>query len=147
MCAKSLQLCLTLCNPIDYSLPGSSVHRTLQARVLEWVAVPFSRGSPCPSDRTGSPTLQAHSLPFEPPGKAQYYIYTYRKKMISITPVLSLGKGMIGKRRVDRKYNKFFCNVKIYHVLQECFHVILIQLKINISKWQDCSEIQYGNSV
>jgi len=37
--------------------------------------------------------------------------------MISITPVVSLGKGMIGKRRVDRKYNKFFCIVKIYHIL------------------------------
>ena len=39
------QRCLTLCNPMDYSPPGSSVHGTLQARVLEWVAIPFSRGS------------------------------------------------------------------------------------------------------
>ena len=40
--AKSLQPCLTLCNPIDGSPPGSSVHRILQARILEWVAVSFS---------------------------------------------------------------------------------------------------------
>ena len=38
------QSCPTLCDPVDYSLPGSSVHGILQARILEWVAVPFSRG-------------------------------------------------------------------------------------------------------
>ena len=37
------QLCLTLCNSIDYSLPGSSVHGIIQARILEWVAISFSR--------------------------------------------------------------------------------------------------------
>ena len=40
--AKSLQSCLTLCDPMDSSPPGSSVHRTLQARILEWVAISFS---------------------------------------------------------------------------------------------------------
>ena len=39
------QSCLTLCDPMDYSPPGSSVHGILQARILEWVAIPFSRGS------------------------------------------------------------------------------------------------------
>ena len=43
--ADLLQSCLTLCNPLDYNPPGSSVHGILQARILEWVAVPFSRGS------------------------------------------------------------------------------------------------------
>ena len=38
-------LCLTLCNPMDCSLPGSSIHGILQARILEWVAIPSSRGS------------------------------------------------------------------------------------------------------
>ena len=36
------QSCLTLCDPMDYSLPGSCVHVILQARILEWVAMPFS---------------------------------------------------------------------------------------------------------
>ena len=45
VCAKSFQLCPTLCHPMDYSLPGSSLHGILQARILEWVDVPFSRGS------------------------------------------------------------------------------------------------------
>ena len=39
------QSCLTLCYPMDCSLPGSSVHGILQAKTLEWVAIPFSRGS------------------------------------------------------------------------------------------------------
>ena len=44
-CGLVIQLCLTLCNSMDCSLPGSSVHGILQARILEWVAVLFSRGS------------------------------------------------------------------------------------------------------
>ena len=40
------QLCLTLCNPMDCSLPGSSVHRIFQARILEWVAISFSGDLP-----------------------------------------------------------------------------------------------------
>ena len=43
--AKSLQSCLTLCHPMECSPPGSSVHGILQARILEWVAGPSSRGS------------------------------------------------------------------------------------------------------
>ena len=46
------QLCLTLCYPIDCSLPGSSVHGIFQARVLEWVAISFFRGYSQPRDRT-----------------------------------------------------------------------------------------------
>ena len=46
------QLCPTLCDPMDCSLPGSSVPGILQARILEWVAISFSRGSPWPKDRT-----------------------------------------------------------------------------------------------
>ena len=45
---------LALCDPVDYSLPGSSVHGILQARILEWVAMDFSRGSSQPRDRTPS---------------------------------------------------------------------------------------------
>ena len=43
--AKSFQLCLTLCGPVDCNLPDSSVHGILQARILDWVAIPFSRRS------------------------------------------------------------------------------------------------------
>ena len=46
------QVCPTLCNHLDGSLLGSSVHGILQARVLEWIAISFSRGSSLPRDRT-----------------------------------------------------------------------------------------------
>ena len=52
MHAKSFQSCLTLCSPMDYIPPGSSIHGILQARILEWGAMPFSRGSSSPRDRT-----------------------------------------------------------------------------------------------
>ena len=45
MCLKLLQLCLTLCDPMDSGPPGSSVYGILQARILKWVAMPSSRGS------------------------------------------------------------------------------------------------------
>ena len=48
----SSSVVLDSCNPIDYSLPGSSVHGILQARILEWVVMPYSRGSPQPRHRT-----------------------------------------------------------------------------------------------
>ena len=50
--AKSLQSCPILCNHVDCSPPGFSVHGILQARILEWVAMPSSRGSSQPRDRT-----------------------------------------------------------------------------------------------
>ena len=67
--AKSLQSCQTLCEPINYSLPGSSDHGILQARILEWVAMPFSRSSSPGIESLLSLHWQASSLPLAPPGK------------------------------------------------------------------------------
>ena len=73
------QSCPTLCDPMDCSLPGSSVHGIFQARVLEWVAISFSRGSSQPRDwtrvsrfagrrftvwATGKPSV-IHTFPFD----------------------------------------------------------------------------------
>ena len=51
-CSEVSQSCPTLCEPMDCSPPGSSDHGILQARILEWVAISFSRGSSWPRDRT-----------------------------------------------------------------------------------------------
>ena len=60
------QSCPTLWDPTDCSLPKSSVHGILQARILEWVAISFSRGSsPDPGTEPRSPVLQTDSLPSE----------------------------------------------------------------------------------
>ena len=66
MRAMLLQLSLSLCNPVDCNPPGSSVHGILQARIVERVAIPSSRGSCHPMDRTHISCLlhwQAGSLP------------------------------------------------------------------------------------
>ena len=62
---KVTQLCLIPCDPINCSLPGSSVHGILQARILEWVAIPFSREASPPR----SPALQVYSLLSQLPAK------------------------------------------------------------------------------
>ena len=61
---KVAQSCPTLCDPMDYAVRG-----ILQARILEWVAVPFSRGSSQPREWTQVSSLQVDSLPAEPQGE------------------------------------------------------------------------------
>ena len=66
---KDAQLCLILCDPMDYTVYG-----TLQARILEWVAFPFSRDPPNPGIKPKSPTFQADSLPSGPKGKPGLFL-------------------------------------------------------------------------
>ena len=66
---------LTLGNPMDCSPSGSSIHGVLQARILEWVAIPFSRDLPDPGIELRSPVLQADSLVSEPPGKSSVIMW------------------------------------------------------------------------
>ena len=62
-------LCPILCDPMDCNPPGSSVHGILQARMLEWVTIPFSVDLPSPGIDPMSLALQEDSLPSEAPGK------------------------------------------------------------------------------
>ena len=78
VCAKSLQSYPTLCDPMDHSPPGSSVHGISQTRIPEWIAIPFSRRSYQPRDRTCilmSPILQEGSLTLAPPGKPYFFYF------------------------------------------------------------------------
>ena len=68
-CCSVAKLCPTLCDPMDCSLPGSSVHGILQARILEWAVISFSRDLSDPGIKPRSPALQADSLLSELPGK------------------------------------------------------------------------------
>ena len=61
---KATQLCLTLCDPMDYT-----AHGNFQARILEWVAFPSPGDLPNPGIKPKSPILQADSLPTKPQGK------------------------------------------------------------------------------
>ena len=61
VCAKLLQSCSTFCDPLDCSPPGSSVHGILQARILEWVVMPSTRGSSLPRDQARVPCISCIS--------------------------------------------------------------------------------------
>ena len=63
------QSCPTLCDPVDCSLPGFSVHGFLQARILEWSPFPSPADLPDPGIKPESPALEADALTSEPPGK------------------------------------------------------------------------------
>ena len=94
---KSPQLCpteeldkeswTTLCDPMDCSLPSSSVHGILQTRILEWVAMPSSGGSSQPRDQTCVSLCllqwQADSLPLAPLGKPNKYFTKKQNKTIT----------------------------------------------------------------
>ena len=71
--AKTLQSCLTLCDPIDGSPPGSSVPGTLQARVLEWVAISFANACKHAMSLQSCPTL-CSPMDSSPPGSSVHLI-------------------------------------------------------------------------
>ena len=74
-CMLSLQSCLTLCDPVDYSPPGSSVHGIFQARILEWVSMSSSRGSSRPRDQAHISCVSytaGRVFTAEPSGKPRY---------------------------------------------------------------------------
>ena len=91
------QSCLTLCDPMDYSPPGSSVHGILQTRILKWVVIPFSRGSSQPRDQTQVSRIAGRFFTFEPPGKplnTYYYYFALAKCLCMKTYSYNLHRGV-----------------------------------------------------
>ena len=114
MCVLIAQSCPTLCDPMDYSSSGSSVHGILQARMLEWIAIPFSRGSSQPRDWiqvsciivrffTIWATREAHTSNWKPPKR---FKPSDMSKFIVLIPLfLQLGgkkvrRGKSGYRKI-----------------------------------------------
>ena len=93
--AKVAQLCLTLCNRMDYT-----VHEILQARILEWVGFPFSRGSSQPRVEPRSPTLRPDSLPAEPQRKPKKTGVGSRFLLQQIFWTQKLNRGLLHCRRI-----------------------------------------------
>ena len=81
-----------LCDPTDYSLPGFSVHEILQARILDWVGVPFSRASSQLRNKPRSPSSQADSLLSESPEKSHHkqerHVICYLGHLKKVTPMV-----------------------------------------------------------
>ena len=80
---------------MDCSLPGSSVHGILQARILEWVPVPFSGGLPNPGIEPRSPTFQADSLPAESPGNPKNTGMVSLSLLLWLFPTQELNWGLL----------------------------------------------------
>ena len=119
--SEVIQSCPTLCNRMDYSLPGSCIHEIFQARVLEWVAISFSGDLPHPGIKTKSPALQAESLPSDPPGKP----YEWQNKHLKRELLIAKAKK---------------CFVKMYS-----FYLFLFFLPFSNSFLYDhVTEIKYG---
>ena len=80
---------------MDCSLPGSSVYDILQARILEWVAIPFLLQGIFPRIEPWSPALQVDSLPFEPPGKPKGRLHNYKKVTSASQSVSSVAQSCL----------------------------------------------------
>ena len=93
-CSVIAQSCLTLCYPMDCSLPGFSIHGIFQARIPEWVAISFSRRSSQPRDPTRVSPFAADALPSEPPGNisnhACLYVNVYTYLSVYLMSIINL---------------------------------------------------------
>ena len=89
--AKSLHLCLTLCNPMDYNPPGSSVHEILQVRIQSRLPFLSPRDLPDPGSQLTAPALQVDSLPLSYRGNRSEQRGNSKKiKFIFKTPLIFL---------------------------------------------------------
>ena len=109
LCAKSLQSCLTLCNPMDRSPPDSSVHGILQARILEWGAMPFSGDLPNPGMEPRS--LMSPSLVggFFITAATWEALKTYRPSLINKKEARKEGRGQ-GRQECTEAFMKIQTN-------------------------------------
>ena len=101
------QSCPALRNPMECSPPGSSVHEILQARILEWVAILFSRGSSQPRDHTQVSCIAGRL----------FTIWATREVLKYVYYNLNCEFGMLLQRskcNIDYKVQKLFCIMKIY---------------------------------
>ena len=100
MCVLVAQSRPTLCNHMDCSPLGSSVHGIPQARILERVAMPSSRGSSQPRDQTQVFCIAVDSLPSEPPGKSKNTGVGNRSLLQGIFPTQELNQGLLHCRGI-----------------------------------------------
>ena len=110
---KLAQLCPTICNPMNYSPPGFSVHGILQARILEWVVLPFSRGSSPPKDRNWVSCIASRFFIIWAIWEARYILYCHK---LIFPPETSSSNGLWGQLytpiNLAKDYNLFYSKRK-----------------------------------
>ena len=103
-CCLVTKSCPTLCDPMDCSMLGSSVHRICQAIILEWVAISSANPRILPNPRielgSPSPALLADSLPAEPPGKPKNTRVSSLSLLQQILPTQEWNQGVLHCRRI-----------------------------------------------
>ena len=142
-------LCPTLCDPLDCRLPGSSVHGILQARVLEWVAISYSRGSSWPMDGSQVSYIAGRFFTFWATGEAQLQIlwrklskrlfHLYLKSGIddSVRYALSFKTHDFKKEllNLSEQYNQNAWNVSCFLIwILLKFQILVCQINHGISK-------------
>ena len=110
MCSVA-KLCLTLCDPMDWSLPDSSVHGISQARILEWVDIPPPGDLPNPGIEPKSPALAGRFFTTEPPGKPSKKadIYKPRRCLPRTQPHWHLDPGHPSLQNCEREMSNVCC--------------------------------------
>ena len=89
------QSCPTLCDPVDWSPPGSSVHGILQARILEWVAISFSGGSSRPRDRSQVSRIAGRCFNLWATREALKWITTWKNMCIYVGQRINRTQGTL----------------------------------------------------
>ena len=102
LCVLVAQSSPTLCDPMDYSLPGFSVHGILQAGVLEWIAIPFSRGTSKPRDQTLVPCIVDRFFTIWATGKSILSLGIYKNEPRGNIVILKISFFNIGNFLVAR---------------------------------------------
>ena len=121
MCLAA-QSCPTPCDPIDYSLPGSSICGILQARKLEWVAIPFYRGSSRPRDQTWVCCITGRFFTIWATREAHIYMHKIHIKQYS---------QVFYVRKYKQKFHDWFKLIKSFNV---CFFLLYLSLSTLPSK-------------
>ena len=114
VCVCNIISCLTLCDPVDCSLPGSSVHGILQARILEWVAISFSKGSSRPRDQTAVSCIAGRRFTLWATREGLLLLYYFNIISVSVVKITSLWK----------RFNVCFKISPILHMLFQVFTIL-----------------------
>ena len=135
VCVRVTPSCLTLCDPMDSSPPGSSAHGILQARILEWVAIPFFRGSSWPRDQTCISCIAGRFFTIWATREAWYAEYIMWNAGLSQARITVAGRNINNLRYAD--------DTTLMAESEEELKSLLMRVK---EKWKSWLETQHSKN-
>ena len=126
------------CNPMDFSLPGSSAHGSFQAGKLDWVDISFSRGSFRPRDQIHISWLAAEFFTTEPPGKVQTCTITLKSQLDPVTLYDTIPFLCIYSTEMQMHVIQKLCND---------VHSTTLQPNLELKKTQMSKRVKLGNKL